>query len=226
MTNTQGFLAVWCEMKPEDLADYHNWLTQEHISDRIYSPGFLGVRLFTAVDNECLHFFLYATESPAVLGAPPYLKILNNPSPWTQRLMVRFGPFDRAAGERAVKIGRGFGSHVLVSRIHADGDPVDAARLRDSLRPFIHLPDTIALRLFKTDSQTTAIKSNEKKMRIGGEGEFDYLLVVESLNEAGVQAASQALEATLQSAVPGFQSCDSLIGKMIYGEMPYEYEAP
>lgn len=222
----QGFLAIWCEIGQDDLTDYHNWLTQEHISDRIYSPGFLGVRLFTAVDNPRSHFFLYATQSPAVMQAPPYLHILNNPSPWTKRLMVRFGPFDRAAGERVVKIGRGFGSHVLVSRIRAGEAPIDPQAARQALRSLVHLPDTVGVRLLKNHRDTTAIQSAEKQMRRGVEGDFDYLLVVEALSESGARWAGDALAPVLASAIPGVTGHDAMVCQVIYGESPFEGEAP
>ena len=224
--NVQGFLAIWCEIGPQDLTDYRNWLTQEHISDRIYSPGFLGVRLFSAVDNERSHFFLYVTEGPEVMKAPPYLHILNNPSPWTRRIMVKFGPFDRAAGRRLVKIGRGFGSHVLVSRIRAPDAKVDPASARDALKSLIDLPDTVGARLLQTDRDTTGIKSAEKTMRSGEEGAFDYLLVVEATSEAGADRAREALARVLPTAVPGTQRHDSMVCRMLYGEAPYEGEAP
>lgn len=222
----QGFLAIWCEMGADDLVDYRNWLTQEHISDRIYSPGFLGVRLFASVDDACAHFILYATESPDVMQAPPYLRILNTPSPWTQRLMVKFGPFDRAAGERVVKIGRGFGSHVLVSRVRSGGAPVDPVQARDALRALIRLPDTVGVRLLKTDRGTTGIQSAEKQMRSGKEGDFDYLLVVEALCEAGAASARESLAGILQAAIPDVRSHDSLVCETLYGELPYEGETP
>lgn len=224
--NAQGFLAIWCEIGPDDLVDYRNWLTQEHISDRIYSPGFLGVRLFCAVDNERSHFFLYVTERPDVMKAPPYLHILNNPSPWTKRIMVKFGPFDRAAGRRLVKIGRGFGSHALVSRVHAPGRDVDPASARDTLKALIRLPDTVGVRLLETDRETTGIKSAEKTMRKGEEGGFDYLLVVEATSEAGAVWARQSLAPVLEMALPGARCRDSMVCRMVYGEAPYEGEAP
>ena len=49
--NNKGFLGIWCEIGEEDLHDYRNWITREHIADRIFSPGFLGVRFCNAVDN-------------------------------------------------------------------------------------------------------------------------------------------------------------------------------
>jgi len=224
--SSQGFLAIWCEIGAADLDDYRNWLTQEHISDRIESPGFLGVRLCCAVDNECSHFFLYATESAEVMKSPSYLHILNSPSPWTKRTMVKFGPFDRAAGERLVKIGRGFGSHVLVSRVRTGGVPVDAVAARDALKSLIRLPHTVGVRLLRNHRDTTAIQSAEKQMRRGVEGDFDCLLVVEALNETGALWARTALPGALQAALPGLQSHDAMVFKTIYGEAPYEGEAP
>ena len=222
----QGFLAIWCEIGRDDLVDYHNWQTQEHIADRIYSPGFLGVRLFTAVDNPCAHFFLYATESAAVMKSPPYLRILDNPSPWTKRLMPKFGPFDRAVGEKLVKIGRGFGSHVMASRLIGDGRPLDPAAAKEALRGFIKLPDTMGVRLLATDRATTGIDSREKTMRSGVEGDFDYLLVVEALSRAGAEWACDQLSTRLPAVLPGVVSRDAAVYRMIYGEAPHEGEAP
>lgn len=224
--NKQGFLAIWCEIGPDDLVDYHNWQTQEHIADRIYSPGFLGVRLFTSVDDPCAHFFLYATDSVAVMSAAPYRHILDNPSPWTRRLMPKFGTFDRAVGDKVVKIGRGFGSHVLASRLRGDGRALDAVAARDGLRAFIHLPDTMGVRLLATDRATTGIDSLEKTMRSGREGDFDYLLVVEALSRGGAEWAREQLQSRLPAALPGMQARDAMVCQMIYGEAPHEGEEP
>ncbi|MDE2006784.1 MAG: hypothetical protein KGI51_09475 [Rhodospirillales bacterium] len=222
----QGFLAIWCEIGASDLAEYHNWQTQEHIADRVYSPGFLGMRLFSAIDNPCAHFFLYATESAAVLRSAAYRAILDNPSPWTRRLMPKFGPFDRAVGEKLVKIGRGFGSHVLASRIRTDGRPVDPAAAKAALRNLINLPDTVGARLLATDHATTDAASEEKAMRGSVEGDFDTLLVVEALSAEGAHWARERLAAALAAALPGLRSFDALVCRMIYGEAPHEGEMP
>jgi hypothetical protein len=222
----QGFLAIWCEIGSEDLVDYHNWQTQEHIADRIYSPGFLGMRLFTNVENPCAHFFLYATENPGVLSSPSYLKILDNPTPWTKRLMPKFGPFDRAAGTKVVKIGRGHGSHVLASRVKTDGSALNATSAKEALQQFIHLPDAMGARLLATDRSTTGIKSEEKKMRGNIEGDFDYLLIVEALSRGGAEWARDQLATALAPAISGLKEFDAMVCQMIYGEAPHEGELP
>lgn len=222
----QGFLAIWCEIGPEDLTDYHNWQTQEHIADRVYSPGFLGMRLFERVDHPCAHFFLYATENADVMQAPPYRAILDNPSPWTKRLMPRFGPFDRAIGEKIIKIGRGFGSHVLAGRIRAPQPPGAPQTLKKALSALINLPATVGVRLLALDRAITGVFSQEKTMRGGIEGDFDYLLVVEALSESGAEWAEVHAEQVLKTALPGFESAEFGVFRMIYGEAPYEGEQP
>ena len=60
--SNKGFLAIWCEISADDLADYRAWITKEHIADRTFLPGWLGARFCIDVTNELAHFFLYATE--------------------------------------------------------------------------------------------------------------------------------------------------------------------
>ena len=72
-----GFLAIWCDMAAEDLEDYRNWLTREHIADRTVLPGFLGVRLFEALDDERSHVILYATAGPEILTGEAYRRVLD-----------------------------------------------------------------------------------------------------------------------------------------------------
>lgn len=140
--------------------------------------------------------------------------------------MVKFGPFDRAAGERVVKIGRGFGSHVLVSRVRTGGAQVDPTAASDALKSLARLPDTVGVRLLKNHRDTTGIKSAEKQMRGGTEGDFDYLLVVEALDAPGALRARESLPGALQAAIPDVQAHDGMVCKVIYGEAPYEGEVP
>ena len=222
-----GFLAIWCEIPNEHWTDYRNWLTQEHIADRIFlSPGFKGIRLFTALENECSHFFLYDTEGRDVLKSETYVNILNNPSPWTRRIMPNFGPFDRAAGEQLIKLGVGSGAYVAVARIRT-GDPLAVpSQFKAELRRFREIPDVVGVRLMRTDRSTTGIKTEEKTMRSGveKEGAFDYLMVAEALSERGAIAAKDRMDQILKEAIPAYQGHDSSARRMIYGQFPHEGE--
>jgi len=221
--SNKGFLAIWCEIGQDDLQDYRNWITREHIADRIFSPGFLGVRFCNATNNDRAHFFLYITETPEVFQSPSYLHILNSPSSWTKRIMPKFGPFDRAAGEQLLKVGNGFGGYMAVSRIKVAGEGrVDLGTAKDTLQQFLELPDVVSVRLMRVERSTTDIKSQEKTMRSGLEGDFDYLVVVEAMSEGGAEKAAQETTKRAGDIAPGVLRVDASVRRVLYGEAPYE----
>ncbi|PHP64593.1 hypothetical protein CSC94_23575 [Zhengella mangrovi] len=217
-----GFLAIWCEIAAEDLDDYRNWLTQEHIADRTFSPGFLGVRLFEALNDTRSHFILYATDGPDVLNGPAYKAILDNPSPWTRRIMPRFGPFDRALGRQVLKIGNGFGSHVAIWRIKVTGSGPDPETLARDLALSCGRDGVVSIRLYRVSRDTTDRHSEEKTMRKGSEGDFDFLLCAEAMGEQAAVQIEERLGADLGRLFPSLAGFDSSCRRMIYGEAPHE----
>lgn len=219
--SNKGFLAIWCEIGAEDLADYRAWITKEHIADRTFLPGWNGARFCVDVTNERAHFFLYATENKDVFSAQPYLNVLNNPSPWTNRIMPKFGPFDRALGEQLFKLGNGFGSCMMISRIK-DESSIDLADVKSKFAKFMDMPDIVSVRLMKLDRSATDIKSQEKTMRKGAEGDFHYLLVIEAISEKGGTNAQNHVAQILKDAFPSAEKTDSSVRKVLYGETAFE----
>ena len=219
--SNKGFLAIWCEIGAEDLSDYRAWITKEHIADRTFLPGWNGARFCVDVTNERAHFFLYATENKDVFSAQPYLNVLNNPSPWTNRIMPKFGPFDRALGEQLFKLGNGFGSYMMVSRIK-DESSIDLADVKSKFAKFMDMPDIVSVRLMKLDRSATDIKSQEKTMRKGAEGDFHYLLVIEAISEKGGTNAQNHVAQILKDAFPSAEKTDSSVRKVLYGETAFE----
>jgi hypothetical protein len=221
MMSNKGFLAIWCEINAEDLADYRAWITKEHIADRTFLPGWLGARFCIDIQNEHAHFFLYATENKSVFSAEPYLKVLNNPSPWTNRIMPKFGPFDRALGEQLFKLGNGYGAYMMVSRIK-DVSSLDLTQVKAELGKFMHLSEIVSVRLMKLDRTATDIKSQEKTMRKGAEGDFHYLVVVEAMSERAGASAQDHHEQIILAAFPQAEKTDCSVRQVIYGETVFE----
>lgn len=217
-----GFLAIWCEIASENLEDYRNWLTQEHIADRTFSPGFLGVRLFEALDDPRSHFILYVTQSIEVLQGAAYKAILDNPSPWTERIMPKFGAFDRALGEQLLKVGNGFGSHIVVWRVQQETGGVDLSQARETLSALAQARGVASVRLYQLDRGVTDRESQEKTMRKGVEGNFHYLLCAETMGETAARQSQNMITPNLDRIFPALGSADILSCRMIYGEAPHE----
>lgn len=225
MSENKGFLAIWCDIDAADLADYRAWITREHIADRTLLPGWLGARFCVAIDNPCSHFFLYATQSAQVFSAAPYIQVLNNPSPWTRRIMPRFGAFDRALGEQLFKLGNGYGAYLMVARIRHFG-ALEARAAQRQLQPFLELPGVVSVRCMRLDRAATDIQSQEKTMRSGPEGDFHFLLVVEALSEQGALDAQARAQHIVPQAFAGADKIDSSVRKVIYGETAFEAACP
>lgn len=219
-----GFLAIWTEIDTEHLLEYRHWLTREHIGQRIFSTGFLGARVYVHPENEHSHFILYATQSPAVLGSDSYLTILNNPTPWTRRMMPRLKCFDRGAGEQVAKVGDGAGAWIIVSRIAGVPRLRTAERLIPVLSQALTVEGVVSVRLFSVDHGNTGIQSSEKRMRSGLEGNFQSLLVIEACSsQAAAEVRGQVyglIRALTGQAVDARQDIGEF--RFVYGLLPFD----
>lgn len=185
-----GFLAIWSDIEPDRLTDYLHWLTREHTSERIGTAGFLGVRVFRALDIEAPRvFILYELDGSAALSGPDYLSRLNAPTPWSQRIMPTLGNFIRGGGRLVASAGIGQGGVLAVLAL--EEVPAGAAQLAANI---VALDRIAAVRVLETDAAGTAVQTREKAMR-SDDRSFGGLLVIEALDRS-------ALEETL-ARLPG-----------------------
>lgn len=181
-----GFLAIWSDVKADDLIDYRHWLTREHTTERVTTKGFLASRVFRAAREDINRFFiLYELEAPEVLDGEAYLARLNAPTPWSQRIMPKLGNFIRGGGVMVARAGRGEGSTVMALRIETM--PSDARKLTEAL---VACDGIAAVQIGATDAARTSVPTAEKGMRTN-DGSFAGLLLIEALDTASLQAALQ-----------------------------------
>jgi hypothetical protein len=217
-----GFLAIWTEIDEEHFVDYRRWLTREHIAQRIFAPGFLAARVHVRHDNERAHFILYATEGGNVLQSESYLNVLNNPTPWTQRMMPRLGGFDRGAGEQIAKVGDGTGAWLVVSRLPAMPQDRSVGRISEILQQALTVEGVVTARLFAVDQQSSAIQTTEKQMRSGKEGDFKALLVVEACSDRAAVAVKAHMSRVAESLLDRTNPRDVACYRFVYALHPFE----
>jgi hypothetical protein len=187
--NEPGLLVIWSDIASSEETDYLHWLTREHTSERVSTEGFSGVRVFRALGIEaCRYLIVYALESPAALAGPDYLRKLDRPTPWTQRIMPRLKNFIRGGGRITAKAGIG-GGGIVAPVILWETVPENGAAIVEALAR----EDRIAaVRLLETDQQRTTIQTREKAMR-SGDRTFAGVLLVEGLDDAAVRHALRRL---------------------------------
>jgi hypothetical protein len=189
-----GFLAIWSSIEPALETDYLHWMTREHAFERVSIPGFLGVRMFRArQDEERRYFILYRLADAQVVASDAYLARLNAPTAWSSRVMPGLQRFVRGGGRVIAERGGGRGTTVLAVPCQS----LDAAAVSATLDDVVALDRVVSARLLETDSAGSSLVTTEKTMR-SGDDSFEALLLVEALDDAAVRASVAALPDALR----------------------------
>jgi hypothetical protein len=80
-------VAMWWDVAPEMRAEWEDWHSSEHMPERLAIPGFLRGTRWVALSGEPSYFVLYEVAELATLTGAAYLDRLNNPTPWSRKMM-------------------------------------------------------------------------------------------------------------------------------------------
>jgi hypothetical protein len=122
-TNEPGILALWNDCAPDGEVEYERWYMGQHLPERVGVPGFRFGRRYTRVDGDRKFFTFYELDAPDVLWSPEYLKRLENPTDWTQRVMLDFRNTVRTACRKVASAGMALGGHVVTFRFMSPTAP-------------------------------------------------------------------------------------------------------
>ena len=103
----QAALAMWWDIEPALRAEFEDWHTHEHMPERLAIPGFLRGSRWIARSGEPSYFVLYEASELAVLTGGAYLERLNNPTPWSRKMMPHHRNMVRSVCQVRATIGRG-----------------------------------------------------------------------------------------------------------------------
>ena len=192
MTN-DGFLAIWSDIAAESEIDYLHWLTREHTQERLGVPGFAAVRVFRLLRDDVRRYFIrYELRNREVLSSQAYLKRLNHPTPWSQRIMPSLRNFIRGGGTVHERAGLGQGGLLAIAKFD-DAFPSDGAALAQTV---VGRDGITAAQFLKTDDVQTSIRTHEKGLRKGDQS-FAGLFLVEGVREQALMTAVDHLGLTL-----------------------------
>lgn len=192
----RALLAIGSDIAPEIESEYLDWLTREHMIERVGIEGFVSARIYRCGRDDIRRYLiLYELENAAVVDSAAYLERLNNPTPWTTRMMPHLGKFVRGGGTVVRSLGTGFGATVIPIAIPSKTFPLDWERLEQLSKA----SQVISVRLLEVDADRTLVATNERSMR-SGDGTFDRLLLLDVTDKAAfVQAANDIYPALLNT---------------------------
>jgi hypothetical protein len=184
----------------EAIPEHDNWHTHEHLPERLSIPGFLRGTRWIALQGEPRYMVLYEVESLDTLTSEPYLERLNNPSPWTTKVMPHYRGMDRGLCSVLGSFGLGTGHTCGLIRFKPDpATQVHQWLLRDTLPRLPAQPGLGSAHLLQGVSSPSM--TNEQRIR-GKDGRVDSALILTGYDGSAVEAAAQAILADLSSKGP------------------------
>lgn len=199
-------MALFFDIVPGQETEHDHWHTHEHFGERLAIPGFLRASRWTAVDGAPRYFVMYEVADVGVLTSAAYLARLDNPSPWTRRMMPHYRGMVRGLTRVACSAGHAIAGHAAVLRIEAAagrGAALDAA-LASLTADLAQRPGLSGAHLLA--AAVEAPMTQEQAIR-GRDATVDRVLIAVGYDEAAVHAltAGALAEAALTAlgARPG-----------------------
>ena len=127
-----ALLMVYTDVGIEHDAEFNRWYNEEHIPERLSAPGFLDGARYEALKGGPGYLAVYELESAEALQSDEYLRMSNNPTPWTQRMspnvvgrdMVRnvYAQIYPEGGDAPDTLGRGMAPALQIGRMEVPAE--------------------------------------------------------------------------------------------------------
>lgn len=190
----KAVMLLWFDHAPEQIADFDAWYTREHLPERLSIPGFRRGTRWTAVSEAMRgsprYFAVYEVDDIGTLASPAYLERLNNPTPWTTKMMTGFRGMRRGFCKVTASFGLGMGQTGVTIRFKPAAG--NESQLRDWLvkevLPQLHTqPGLTSAHLF--ESALVPAATNEQSIR-GTDAPVDWALLVTGYSRASLESVA------------------------------------
>lgn len=138
-------LALSFDIAAEAIVEHDNWHSHEHFRERMSIPGFMRGSRWLALSGEPGYFVLYEVADIDTLASPAYLERLNNPSPWTAKMMTHYRGMKRGFCRVTCSFGLGLGQVGLLLRFSPEPEKETGLRLWLSRELLPALPSRVGL---------------------------------------------------------------------------------
>ena len=188
----QAAMLLNFDIVPEAVAEHDDWHTHEHLPERLSIPGFLRGTRWGATSAGPAYCVLYEVEQLATLASEAYLARLNNPSPWTQKMLPHYRGMSRGLCRVIRSCGLGMGHYALQLRfkLAPESEASLLQWLGDELMPVLCMrPGLGSIHLLQ--GGLTATMTSEQRIR-GADAGVDWALLATGYQESAVNGLAQA----------------------------------
>jgi hypothetical protein len=203
-------VAMWWDIAAEVKVEWEDWHSREHMPERLGIPGFLrGSRWVAppeAPSAAFSYFVLYEAAKLATVTTGAYAERLNNPTPWSRKMMPHHRNMVRSLCRVRASVGGGLADTLATIRFSpAPGRKSVAKWLADDALPaLLERKGLTGVHLLESQPMPSA-QTAEQKIR-GMDAVADRVLLIcgydaEAVRMAANELASDTLAA--HGALPG-----------------------
>jgi hypothetical protein len=190
-------VAMWWDIAPDMKAEFEDWHTHEHMPERLAIPGFLRGTRWIAASGEPSYFVLYEVAGLATLTAGPYMERLNDPTPWSRKMMPHHRNMVRSLCEVRASFGRGVAPALATLRMKVPAEALSALPERRGLA---------AAHLLESRPMSGVPQTTEQKIR-GTDAEANWIAVIGGYDADAVAAASLEVAPRAETGIYRLSFC-------------------
>jgi len=170
---------MWWDISPAWRAEFEDWHSHEHFPERMAVPGFLRGSRWTSARGGEGFFVMYELDAYATLMSPGYLNRLNDPTPWSTKLMPQHRNMIRSQCHVLDSVGGALSRYVLTIRLSPrPGSESDLrAYLKSHAQNAAAQPGLSGAHLLMTDTPRIAATA-EQTIRGGKDRAADWIYIV------------------------------------------------
>ena len=181
----------------EAITEHDDWHTHEHLPERLSIPGFLRGSRWIALQGEPRYVVLYEVAALATLDSDAYLQRLNNPTPWTSKMMPHYRGMRRGLCSVTGSFGFGVGHVAQLIRFKPEAGAERQMRtwLVEDLMP--QLPSKLGVgSVHLLEGALSAPMTNEQRIR-GGDAGVDWVIFVNGYSQDALEKLTQEMAGDL-----------------------------
>ena len=183
-------VVIWFDVAAALRAELEDWHTHEHMPERLGIPGFLRGSRWIANAGTPSYFVLYEATGVGVLKTGAYLKRLNNPTPWSRKMMPHHGNMVRSVCRIRASFGGGISS--VMGTLRLSSPP----RIKD----ISSQPGLSSIHLLQSEAMPGTPQTTEQKIR-GGDAQADWVVLIGGHDASAVEGKLRQLR--IRAAVGG-----------------------
>ena len=181
-------VAMWWDMAPANRAEFEDWHSHEHFPERMSIPGFMRGSRWASAEGTDGFFVLYELATYETLTSSHYLARLNNPTPWSTKMMPHHRNMVRSQCRIIDTHGGGVACTMMTLRLSPKTGQADAlhGHLQGLLSSLPSRPGVTGGHLLHTETPDVG-QTKEQTIR-GADAVADWIVLVSGYDASALSA--------------------------------------